>query len=668
MTTSDRSGLRCSGLALEVASQLELFERIAPGSESGVGQGAFALHDLADQMQDLGLSRAADLLAGARDEFARIIDHQFRCRGGIQDWSQSWISMAILGAVNDPKPTVERIESLLGWRIHEQLLQVDLVFHPIARSSPLQCIAELRTQSPVRILADQYARFRDELEPLGVVAIYDRGVGQLCIERPARFKPPQDSEGRSVLDRGISPRLRLLIELGLVERVEIGYPTPMRPRTAVERHLLRLVVPSSPSRVGGAMRLSDLANLLDLPIQRLRCHVQQVGHSQEWGGLLLEYFAMLLGTYRGIGAAGGWDPELHATVLSRHVSLDKRLRFDTSRLIDSHPRSTLDEEAISAFFQVQGESLVPHGPLLQDAGTSSELLARIGSDRAVGAIVRGAGDRLVSLARSLDELVSGIPQPPPNPVWQPVPPAPLQPRPLSSSLGFVRLADAQANWNHAQAAHAALSAEYARQSAHIAALEGAMAHHWESASSWARAKAASHAAVTVRCLGLALQSAAQLGAQVAAIQRFRDRLLLGTLAGVSETPCTVDTDADRDTLQMAESLLRHGATGCSVESRADALAAVLYYLIHFDQSPDHAELADDSATGGFAMADDVEILLSAAERAQVVGDEFRERVQSRLDAAFAERAVDSEARARARLAVQRLRDRLMGTASPVADA
>jgi len=655
MTALPECSLRCSGFPLDTALQLELLERIAPGSESGDGDGVSLLHQLAASMEGIGLAAPARLLREARDEFSRLIDIQFRNRGGLEDWAGAWLNLVVLGSVNDPRSTLDRIRALTGWSMHELLLQTDLVCRPIAHGSATHVTATLRLHSPVRVTPDQHARFRDELEPAGVVGIYDRSAAEIRIERPSQLHVPGCPVDAAVLEEGLAPRLRLLIDLGLVERVDIGFPTPWRPRTAVERQLLRLVVPRAAVRRDGAMGLEHLARLLDMPRERLRCHVQQVAHSQEWAQLLFEYLTTLVEAYRGLRSAARWSPEQHAAVLARHVSLDPRLVLDRARLDGPGAPS---EDTIAAFFRTESEQLRPHAALEVDAGTSQRLLARIASAETVSSIVSAAGDRLLGLAESIERVQPASAKPSPPEPWSSgsLPPLPQRQsvNSLPAMLGFVRRHEADADWKRAQDAYAEFLSEAERRSRRIAFLEARNDESRQATLAWATAGAVSHAGVAVRCVGVALRSSSQFGRRISSLHAFRDALLLG-----SSEPSAASQGLPG---QLVDGLLRQAVVGESPAGRAHALAAVLYYLLRFDECPDHVAGVSPTDDLPYSMADDLEVLLGAAEERSVGDAAVRARMRSMLDSGFAQQSSDSEARAEARRRVERLACWLLGVA------
>jgi len=64
----------------------------------------------------------------------------------------------------------------------------------------------------------------------------------------------------------------------------------------------------------------------------------------------------------------------------------------------------------------------------------------------------------------------------------------------------------------------------------------------------------------------------------------------------------------------------------------------------------------------YSMADDLEVLLGAAEERSVGDAAVRARMRSMLDSGFAQQSSDSEARAEARRRVERLACWLLGVA------
>jgi hypothetical protein len=224
-------------------------------------------------------------------------------------------------------------------------------------------------------------------------------------------------------------------------------------------------------------------------------------------------------------------------------------------------------------------------------------------------------------------------------------------------VGFIRRRDADADWERAEIAYAELLGEAERQLKHIALLESWNDESQEAIRAWAKVDVASHSCVAVRCLGVALQSSSRFALRLSSLNKYRDALLLGSsepAGGTLPRPA-----------HLVDALLRKAVVGESPAARARSLATVLYYLLRLDDCPDHVVGALPTGEVSFSTADDLEVLLYAAEELHVGDEAARTHFRSILDAGFAQHSADSEGCVQARQNVERLAGWLLGVAPEV---
>ena len=669
MTIPSSPSLRCDGFPIESALLLELLQTVGPGDLSGSGDSVDALQALEVEFHELGLEEESKELRTLHDDYVQLIDAQYKSHGEFHDWSSTWLSLVILGPTSSAPDTFDTVRALTGWKIHHSIQAVDLVVHPGMRGSQVQLVAHLNLNTPARVSASNYSAYREELEPMGIVGTYDRKSEILTIERPAKFTGPQSDDADAVLE-GESPKwLVLAIELGIVARLDIQYPTPTRPRTSVERVLRTLFVPRGATSCGATRRLDHVASLVGVPTDHWRCHIMQVGHSQEWATLLFEFANSLSRVYGKFATSGRWTSDQYARVLSRHVSLSPALELCLDEVGRHDGGSVLDPLIAGALFEASGGATKPHSRIAIAKHRPIHFLSRLGDRESIELLVDAASLRLFEMAERLKQSATvGSASCCEQPRVGAIPPkerakvdfSPVERTGAGSLLASGALDAADAKIAAAKNAYHKLEAEFdlqISQSSKDRDLLTAQLRDLEPRLVFLKSRAVARASTSLFAMGTSLAAGIRLAKGVRTISRQQSRLAFGWcgLDDALSEATEIEKAVSRLVGEVFHAIIDEGKPA----ERAMLLAALVYFLVATDASNDTAHYEGELGALPLGLMDDLEILVESFSAASPNSSEDRANISSMLESGNGGRPIDVAGAEAAREYVKRIRESLL---------
>ena len=646
MTDMAARSLQCEGMPQDAAHLLALLQSICPADLSGGGSRADLLRELAEELAACGASSQAEEIGALHDQIAALIDAQYERAGGHQDWASTWLPLAILGPKNEPGIALEALAGLLGWQLHPRLQRVDLVLQPGKRGEPIDLELHLRVNTDIAMSESDFGRVREQLEPLGVKWRYSRATESLQIERPAVLNAPHSPELDMFLDGKAPEWVLMAVGHGIVERVHVTYPMPMRPRTCVERLARKVVIPRPISRDGQDRKLADIMRLLEVPEGHWRCHLMQVGHAQEWAPVILEYLRSLDQIYRPIAIDGGWEVEQTASVISRHLSLSAHLELFPAEVGVEQSELERPCSALAAAFELRLGKAMPRNSIVLTEAVPSAALVRLGRYEAVALMLLGAASSLHAKAKAIGTELQNVSHPPPTEFDLPpevsttgssppdydytkILPEVTFGRDLREKASeIIRRLQDDMRRTHAALATATTDLRHTRQELDQARVQLREA---QDTARRAAARAVHRAALVLKGLASAIEESVRFADWLRRSHQNFEQLLFGWAKGQS---ASADTKAE--CLRTAVSgfsldLLRQVVTSQDEKARSQLLGAFCYLVLSSDALNDRA-LSESSLSGlPLGLAEDLQLAVDTCAALRTDLTTWQKRIRDAID-------------------------------------
>jgi len=646
MTDMAARSLQCEGMPRDAAHLLALLQSICPADLSGGGSRADLLRELAEELAACGASSQSEEIGALHDQIAALIDAQYERAGGHQDWASTWLPLAILGSKNEPGIALEALAGLLGWQLHPRLQRVDLVLQPGKRGEPIDLELHLRVNTDIAMSESDFGRVREQLEPLGVKWRYSRATESLQIERPAVLNAPHSAELDMFLDGKAPEWVLMAVGHGIVDRVHVTYPMPMRPRTCMERVARKVVIPRPISRDGQDRKLADIMRLLEVPEGHWRCHLMQVGHAQEWAPVILEYLRNLDGIYRSFASDGGWKVEQTASVISRHLSLSPHLELFPAEVGIEQSELERPCSALAATFESRLGKAMPRNSIVLTEAVPSAALGRLGRYETVALVLLGAASSLHAKAKAIGTELQDVSHSPPTESDLPpeasatggAPPDYDYTKDLpevtfgrdlrEKASEIIRKLQDDRRRTHAALTTATADLRHARQELDQMRAQSREA---QDTAQRAAARATRRAALVLEALAVALEESVRFAEWLRQSHQDFEQLLFGW---AKEQSASDDTKAE--CLRTAVSgfsldLLRQVVSSQDEKSRSQLLGAFCYLVISSDALNDRA-LSESSASGlPLGLAEDLQLAVGTCAALRTDLTTWQKRIRDAID-------------------------------------